>query len=210
VHLNEIDPFQVMFLSFKNENPSFRFKDWQQNAAFKGRTACADVVRNGQREVVLFAVGPKQLEGRSIELGSFELDVQSADPLRLTEGDFSVETADVLSFGGTTLIFSGSQVERTTESASFRNALAQNYPNPFNPTTTIAFSIAKDSDVELVVYDVVGTRVKVLVNEHRQANNYREIWDGKNQSGEYVASGVYFYRLTAGSFTTTKKMVLLR
>jgi hypothetical protein len=128
----------------------------------------------------------------------------------LNEDDFRVVTADVLLGGGTSAVFGASQVDRSAEPTVFRNELAQNYPNPLNPSTTIAFSIAKESDVELVIYDVAGARVKTMVRDHRVANNYRLTWDGKNESGDAVASGVYFYRLTAGSFTTTKKMVLLR
>ena len=88
--------------------------------------------------------------------------------------------------------------------------LRQNYPNPFNPTTTIAFSIATDSEVELAIYDVTGARVRTLVREHRRANNYRELWDGTSDSGDTVASGVYFYQLMAQNFSQTKKMVLLK
>jgi hypothetical protein len=210
VRLEGIEPFKVMFLSFRNENPIFRYTGWQGNPNFKGRMACVDVVRNGQKEIVLMVVGPKTLEAREVELGAFELDVSSREPLQLNEDDFRVVTADVLLGGGTSAVFGASQVDRSAEPTVFRNELAQNYPNPLNPSTTIAFSIAKESDVELVIYDVAGARVKTMVRDHRVANNYRLTWDGKNESGDAVASGVYFYRLTAGSFTTTKKMVLLR
>jgi len=73
---------------------------------------------------------------------------------------------------------------------SYRYELAQNVPNPFNPSTTIAYSLARDSDMALTIYDVP--------------------WDGTNDRGVRVSSGVYFYRLVAGSFQDTKKMVLLR
>jgi hypothetical protein len=88
--------------------------------------------------------------------------------------------------------------------------LKQNYPNPFNPGTTIAFSIAEESDVELLIYDVRGALVRTLVRERREPNDFRVVWNGKNNAGISVASGVYFYRLTAGDFRTTKKMVLLK
>jgi hypothetical protein len=210
VSLEGVEPFKVMFLSFKNENPIFRYTGWQGNPNFKGRLACVDVVRNGQKEIVLMVVGPKTLETREVELGAFELDVSSREPLRLTEDDFLVVTADILLQGGSAAMFGASQVDRSAAPVVFRNEMAQNYPNPFNPSTTIAFSIAKDSDVELVIYDVAGARVRTLANDRRVANNYRVVWDGKNDAGESVASGVYFYQLTAESFTTTKKMVLLR
>lgn len=206
VRLNDVDPFRVMFLSFKNENPVFRFHGWQQGANFRGRTGCVDVVRNGQKEIVVVAVGPKEQEARVVELGCFELEILSREPLQLTEDDFSLQAADILSLGGRALAMGGSQLERTAEPVVYRNELAQNYPNPFNPATTIAFSIAGDSHVELVIFDVTGARVRTLVDELRRANNYREVWDGRSDKGSEVASGVYFYRLTAGTFTDTKKM----
>jgi flagellar hook capping protein FlgD len=90
------------------------------------------------------------------------------------------------------------------------NALSQNHPNPFNPTTTIGYSIAKDNEVSLMIYDVAGRKVRTLVNEHQKADVYKVTWDGMNDTGSRVASGVYFYKLVAGSFVKTKKMVLLK
>jgi hypothetical protein len=83
--------------------------------------------------------------------------------------------------------------------------LSQNYPNPFNPSTTIQFSIAQQSPVSLEVFNMLGQRVATLVKEERPAGSYSERFDGTR-----LASGVYLYRLKAGSFTTTQKMVLLR
>ena len=91
-----------------------------------------------------------------------------------------------------------------------RNSLAQNYPNPFNPQTTIAFSIEQRTHVRLAIYDVNGALVRTLSNEPRAPGAYRLTWDGRNANGASVASGVYFYRLTAGSFAQTRKMVLLK
>jgi hypothetical protein len=90
------------------------------------------------------------------------------------------------------------------------NFLSQNFPNPFNPQTKIVFGIREVSDVSLRVYDASGRLVSVLVEERREAGRYEEIWDGKNVVGRSVTSGIYFYRLNAGAFTETRKMVLLR
>ncbi len=90
------------------------------------------------------------------------------------------------------------------------NSLSQNHPNPFNPTTTIAYSIAADDEVHLLIYDVAGRKVKTLVHERQEADLYKVVWDGSNDAGTRVASGVYFYQLVAGKFTQTKKMVLLK
>jgi len=88
--------------------------------------------------------------------------------------------------------------------------LAQNVPNPFNPTTTIKYSIAKDERVSLTVYDVAGRRVRTLVDQQQKADVYRIIWDGSNDAGENVASGMYFYKLVAGKYNKTFKMMLLK
>ena len=84
-------------------------------------------------------------------------------------------------------------------------SLSHNYPNPFNPSTTIKFELPKSSVVRLSVYDILGREVAVLVNERREAGVYEVKFDGSN-----LASGVYFYRLTAGDFVSTKRMLVLR
>lgn len=89
-------------------------------------------------------------------------------------------------------------------------SLEQNYPNPFNPTTQIKFNLPKQSEVLLKIYDMLGREVASLVNGEMNAGTHLLTWDGKDNSGNLVASGVYFYRMTAGEFVDTKKMVLVR
>ncbi len=84
-------------------------------------------------------------------------------------------------------------------------SLSQNYPNPFNPSTNINFSIPKESFVNLKIFDVLGKEVAILVNERLNAGNYNY-----NFNANGLPSGIYFYRLTVGSFVSTKKMILLR
>jgi hypothetical protein len=210
VTLVNVEAYKVMLLSFKNENPHLVFSNWVENPDYPGITMCTEVIRNGQKEIVLGIVGSKNTVGFSTNLGYFELEVNSSAPLDLTDDDFALVTADILESNGGTLVFKGSQMTRTLEPTTYRNQLAQNFPNPFNPSTTIAFSIAEETDVELSIYDVRGALIRTLVNEHRKTNNYKEIWDGRDNKGQSTASGVYFYRLTAGAYTATKKMVLLR
>ena len=88
--------------------------------------------------------------------------------------------------------------------------LSQNYPNPFNPTTKIEFTLAKSGFVSLKVYDVVGREVRTLVSEELSSGYKSVIWDGKNDEGKDVASGVYFYQLKVGDFSEPKKMLLLK
>jgi len=94
-------------------------------------------------------------------------------------------------------------------------ALQQNYPNPFNPTTTIKFSLPVNSDVKLIVYNLLGQEVVTLLNEDRSAGTHSIVWNSSNTNGVKLSSGVYFYELKAngingGSFQEIRKMVLLK
>ncbi len=89
-------------------------------------------------------------------------------------------------------------------------ALSQNYPNPFNPSTTISFAVPKTSQVTVVVYDLLGTPVKTLVNEKMDAGSYKVTWDATNDLGVAVPSGNYIFKMVSGSFTQTRKMTLLK
>lgn len=88
--------------------------------------------------------------------------------------------------------------------------LQQNYPNPFNPTTTIAYRIGKRQLVELTIFNIMGQKIRTLVSDFKNAGQYSIQWDGRNDKGAQVTSGVYFYNLKAGDFIKTNKMVLLR
>ena len=93
-----------------------------------------------------------------------------------------------------------------------RNSLEQNTPNPFNPVTRIRYSIRQRGNVSLVVYNVAGERVATLVNavQEPRASGFTVNWDGHSDTGVRVASGVYFYKLTAPGFVQTRKMILLK
>jgi hypothetical protein len=95
-------------------------------------------------------------------------------------------------------------------------SLGQNYPNPFNPTTTIRFEIGigggtqQSVQTSLKVYNILGQVVKTLVDEPKSPGVYYQTWDGKDEQGNKISSGVYFYQLRAGGYNQTKKMVLLK
>jgi flagellar hook assembly protein FlgD len=90
------------------------------------------------------------------------------------------------------------------------STLYQNFPNPFNPATTIAFDLQIGRDVTLIIYDVAGGLVRTLVSRNLPVGRYTSDWNGTDDSGRRVASGIYFYRLHAGGFVETRKMVLLK
>ena len=96
----------------------------------------------------------------------------------------------------------------------YTNVLEPNYPNPFNPTTHITFEVKTRGHVTLRIYNVAGQVVRTLVNEELAAGRYENrpfnVWDGTNDAGQEVGSGVYFYKLTATNFTQTRKLVLLK
>jgi hypothetical protein len=95
---------------------------------------------------------------------------------------------------------------------AFANSLDDNYPNPFNPTTTIKYSIAERGQVSLKIYNAAGQLVRTLIDEEQAPvqGGFSKVWNGMNEQGQPVASGVYFYQLTAKNFSQTKKMVLLK
>ena len=102
-----------------------------------------------------------------------------------------------------------------SQRAPTKTVLLPNYPNPFNPETWIPYQLSKSAQVTLTVYNVKGEVVRQFALGHQSAGSYRSKsrsihWDGRNQSGEKVATGVYFYQFTAGSFTATRRMLIIK
>lgn len=100
------------------------------------------------------------------------------------------------------------QVDMPTVPDEF--SLEQNYPNPFNPTTEIIYTLPKETEVTLAVYNTIGQKIATLVSEKQAAGEYRVRWLGLDQNGKNLPTGIYFYRLDANEFTATKKMVLVK
>ncbi len=89
-------------------------------------------------------------------------------------------------------------------------AISQNYPNPFNPTTQFDYAVSSRSFVSITVYDLLGREVKSLVSDEKAAGVYKAEWDGTDNAGTVLPSGMYLYRMTAGNFAETKKMILMK
>jgi len=121
---------------------------------------------------------------------------------KITAVDFSGNESDPASPQTATVV--------GTPKSPAETALFQNIPNPFNPATTIRYSLREAGDVTLTVFDAAGRRVLTLVDAAMPAGVHDVAWDGVDHSGSRVASGVYFYRITAGAFTQTRKMVMLK
>ena len=88
--------------------------------------------------------------------------------------------------------------------------LGNNYPNPFNPSTKIYYRIVKNEYVTINIYDLMGRNIKSLVNSNIDAGLNQVVWDATNNFGQPVAAGVYIYRIEAGEFRSSKKMILLK
>ena len=104
------------------------------------------------------------------------------------------------------------QTTSVEEGSNLPNAFAlnQNYPNPFNPSTSISYELPKPENVRIIVYDLTGRQVRELVNERKQTGSYTVLWDGNNQQGRLVASGLYVYQIRAGGFSQTLKMLFMK
>ncbi len=117
-------------------------------------------------------------------------------------GNGGTATSNVLLFGGNEIFFDDIVIAKTE--------LLNNYPNPFNPKTNIAFSIKEAGYTTLEVYNMKGQLMKTLVNEVKENGNYTVTWNGKDNSGKNVSSGVYFYKMETGKYVSTKKMILMK
>ena len=118
-----------------------------------------------------------------------------------------------------TVYFDDLDVEKISSTTGVKNVsantphifeLSNNYPNPFNPSTIIQYSVPTNGLVSLFVYNILGQRVRTLANSPMAAGQYSVTWDGRNDAGSMLSSGVYFYRLQAGSMAIVKKMLLLK
>ncbi|MFQ6003311.1 MAG: T9SS type A sorting domain-containing protein, partial [Candidatus Zixiibacteriota bacterium] len=116
--------------------------------------------------------------------------------------------AKVRSLGIFRLVYDAEQEHITGIPRTYQ--LFQNYPNPFNPQTMIKYDLPNPGHVNVTIYNILGQKVKTLVNEHQEAGHKWVNWDGKDDGGKEVASGIYFYKIKTAEFEKTKKMVLLK
>lgn len=131
--------------------------------------------------------------------------------VNLTSADGSIQITPFFDYGLVQISMTTDVNDITDETnLPTQYRLAQNYPNPFNPTTVIEFSLPSAGDVKLDVFNILGQRVTTLVDQFLPAGVHQVTFNGKTNSGRPLASGVYFYRLTAGDFTESHKMVLVK
>jgi len=148
-------------------------------------------------------------------LGIVLLDGRSGEKWDLRQTG-SIDLPEKLSEPGiimTLLVGTPSFVETEISSGArlpISYSLNQNYPNPFNSSTVLRYSVAKAARVRLDVFDILGRRVRTLVDEFQSAGTHDVTWDGRDAFGRAAASGTYFYRLTAGEYSESRKMILLK
>ena len=144
------------------------------------------------------------LDGNYVTEGSRQLFEISSEPYQ----NITLLSAELVTPDGESIeVVTGSEKE-TTLPGDYN--LSQNYPNPFNPSTKISFEIPLAGNVALSIFDILGRRVRSLANERYEAGKHEMIWDGKDDSGSSVASGVYFYRLVSKEKMISKKMTLVK
>lgn len=101
-------------------------------------------------------------------------------------------------------------IDRRRIGRPVKYALAQNFPNPFNPETTISYSVAVPTQIKLAIYNVMGQEIRTLVNAEQASGKYQVVWNGRDEFGREVSSGIYLYRFVAGEFVDTRKMLILK
>jgi hypothetical protein len=214
--LEGIAGVRTCVLSFQPGLEHMELLSWEQGDLSIGQVLFTPALRNGVPELFFGVMVSESFTGSSGRLGRLTFDVQTNDPLVLDEEAFVLAVGDLLQEGEGGMAVAASMnpvVGRTLDTEVVRvyhNRLEQCFPNPFNPSTTIAYSIKEAGNVSLTIYDVAGHRVRELANERRDRGAYQVVWDGRNDNGAPVSSGVYFYKLVAKSFTDTKKMTLLK
>lgn len=170
---------------------------------------------DGSRNFGEFTVDDGSGEVRVDDLGNFRGNLDSA----FVAGDSLLSLTGIHHF-----TFSEHKIEPRNEADVVRKStavdddrvpfafdLAQNYPNPFNPETTIQYQLASAGHVKITIYNVLGQKVRTLVDDIRPAGAYKVVWDGRGDNGRTLSSGVYFYKMVAGDqFVKTQKMVLMK
>ncbi|MAV69894.1 MAG: hypothetical protein CMG04_03720 [Candidatus Marinimicrobia bacterium] len=178
---------------FRSEFPESGFHEWI--VSLESSVGSANIAWN------LHDIPDYYEVGFSIDGGTFYGDMRSAsenDNISLSSGN-----SLIVRVGTTVLGLAGEQIPSVY-------ALSQNYPNPFNPLTKIQYQLPEDNLVKLSIYDIMGRKIKTLVNSTEKAGYKTLIWDATNDQGSSVSAGMYIYTIEAGDFRKTKKMILLK
>lgn len=223
-----VQVFATVQQGLTNASPAARYKVYAAGGVIRKDTIvnqnAVTVGRSGLGEINLgnfyFLRGGRDVANQPSIFGRVRLENDTAAVNRYYRDRNQINIAQRDTFGliADAVIFrelaapTGPPTQIVTEETVPREfSLSQNYPNPFNPTTTINFSLPERVRVELKIYDLLGREVATLIDgDEISAGTHRVQWNGRNRFGETVSTGVYFYRIVAGGFVQTKKMVLVK
>ena len=204
IYLEDVEDLSAMMLGFKVEGSGISCSGWKPNGAI-GNTEVTEI--EGENLLYLSGYEMGGITGSMVLLGTIEFsgDGLAADGVRL-----SLSTGEIGRSDGTVEVIAWEGAEEISGPVLAGNRLRKIYPNPFNPSTTIEYSVETPARVSLSVFNVEGRLVKRLVSEHQRSGVYRVNWNGKDSRGNPVSSGIYFCRISIGSYDTSRKMILMR
>jgi hypothetical protein len=177
----------VNLVNFKQVSGSLP-KDWQISYSFNKETGMLKIAAAGATPLN---------DAATVATVTFEQLDKNSKPVFAAEGFVNENALTVLA-------------QMTVVNLPKEFSLGDNYPNPFNPSTMISYALPQKAKVTLEIYDVSGRLVQTLVNQEKEAGRYTAQWDGRNAAGTQVASGLYVYRINAGSFVEAKTMLLVK
>jgi len=221
---NKIHTGEHLFWRVQCLSPTFRVSHFNKSSVPFSYSPEFSVIENfygEQKSDGILLTWSVQYEGRSSGFNVYRSQYQNQDFERineqlihhafLDETNFSGRTTyyqlEEISTAGRKKIHSTISVERQLPD---NYQLQQNFPNPFNSQTSFKYQIPVDTQVIIEVYNILGKKVKTLVNEHKEAGFYTVYWDGIDNKGEAVVSGIYFYQMNADKFHATHKMIVVR
>jgi hypothetical protein len=205
--LEKLRGISTLAMVLRADDPALKFEGWRPNPDFPAVPVVTEGRGNHSKELLLVLFRMECAEGTEYEAGTLEFSVRDDSAVPLEDG-ISMLFGEVLDSEGIVRTIGDVEYEATPPVRV--NFLARNYPNPCNPATTIEYSISRDSHVNLSVYNVRGQLVRTLLDGFQRSNRYSIAWDGTDNQGRSVASGVYFCRINTEDFRQSRKMVLVR
>lgn len=209
VSLHTVENLSVALLAVNNHHDALKFVKWTPDPDLDAKTLVTTNYRFDHKVLFTGIFGQKPLNGDMVDIGRFEFEILN-NRGGYTAEDFRLFVGDMLTADRVPMQLVDVDYQTKQPNFQIRDHLAQNYPNPFNPSTTIEYSIATGTPVELTIYNVLGQRVCKLVDKYQAANRYKVVWDGRNDQGVPVASGAYFCRIKTNNYVNTKKLLLLK
>lgn len=197
-------------IGLRNDGMNYDSIVWKKSEAIGSEVLVVPIENMGRRMLFLSGFGNSSLKGSRLELGTLEVNARTGGNGRIEVGEFNLVFGDIMLENGGIGRLNGVKSDNLDDVGRGANWDVGNYPNPFNPKTMIEYSLAKGTDVNISIYNVAGQLVRVLVSGKQKADRYNVIWDGRDDSGRSVSSGVYFCRFKTKEAERAKKLILLR